>query len=328
MTKSIKSDSRVIYTARINRVIDYINTHLDGDLSLRILARIACFSPFHFHRIFHAFMGETLNQFIQRVRLERAAAFLLERPTETVTEIALACGFSGPATLGRAFREAFGMSAGQWRAGGHKQHRNMRTGNSNLDQSISKTGKDSRLSSMYIDPGTKNLTWRMNVTPTMASKVEVKDLSKKTVAYVRHIGPYQGDSALFDALFQRLFRWAGPRGLLCGPDSQIMAVYYDNPEITAAEKLRTDVAVTVPEDTKVDGDVGKTTLPGGKYALARFELKSDEYAQAWDALYGVWLPESGFQPDDRPCFELYHNDPREHPEGRCIVDICIPVKPA
>ena len=47
-----------------------------------------------------------------------------------------------------------------------------------------------------------------------------------------------------------------------------------------------------------------------------------------DAVYAGWRPDSGFQPDDRPCFEIYHNDPRQHPEGKGIVDIGIPVKPA
>ena len=64
-------------------------------------------------------------------------------------------------------------------------------------------------------------------------------------------------------------------------------------------------------------------IPGGKYAMAHFELLPDEYEDA----YGQWLPESGYQPADSPCFELYRNDPKTHPEGRHIVDICIPVKP-
>ena len=49
--------------------------------------------------------------------------------------------------------------------------------------------------------------------------------------------------------------------------------------------------------------------------------------KAWDEVMGKWLPESGYQPDDRPCYELYHNDPKTHPEGKFLVDICVPVKP-
>lgn len=328
MSKKEQTAQSAEYTARVNRVIDHINRNLAGDLSLRTLARVACFSPFHFHRIFHAFMGETPNQFIQRIRLEKAAVRLLEQPAPTVTDIALDCGFSGPAAFGRAFRETFGMSASSWRAGGYKRHRNLRKLKSKSGLTPRNPGKDIRVSSVYIDPVSRSLTWRIQMTGFKPARVEVRDLPDMTVAYVRHIGPYQGDSALFDRLFKKLFAWAGARGLLCLPGSKVMAVYHDNPDLTDPDKLRTDVAVTVPDDTAVDGEVGKTKIPGGKYAAARFELKNDEYQRAWDAVYGGWLPTSGFQPDDRPCFEIYLNDPREHPEGRCIVEICIPVKPA
>jgi AraC family transcriptional regulator len=85
--------------------------------------------------------------------------------------------------------------------------------------------------------------------------------------------------------------------------------------------------ITIPANTPVDGEIGKMILPGGQFAVARFELKNDEYEAAWDALMGVWLPESGYQPDDRLCYELCHTSPKEDPEGRAKVDICVPVKP-
>lgn len=69
------------------------------------------------------------------------------------------------------------------------------------------------------------------------------------------------------------------------------------------------------------------TISGGTYALARFELGPDEYAAAWDAVFSGWLPESGYQPADGLCYELYHNDPKEHPAHKSIVSICVPVKP-
>ena len=162
---------------------------------------------------------------------------------------------------------------------------------------------------------------------TIAANVEVKELQEMNVAYVRHIGPYQGDSALFEGLFRRLMTWAGPRDLLADPKLQVLAIYHDNPEITDEDKLRTSVCITVPDGTEVSGEVGGMAIPGGKYAIARFELKDDEYGDAWNAVMGGWLPESGYQPDDRLCFERFHNDPKEHPEGKHVVDICVPVKP-
>ena len=111
------------------------------------------------------------------------------------------------------------------------------------------------------------------------------------------------------------------------PETKVISVYYDNPKITDEDKLRLDVCISVPDDTAVDGEVGKMTIPGGKYAVGHFELAGDEYPQAWSALCVGWLPDSGYQPDDGPCFELYLNDPKEHPEGKCVVDIYMPVKP-
>ncbi len=157
--------------------------------------------------------------------------------------------------------------------------------------------------------------------------VRVEDLPETPLAYIRHVGPYAGDTDLFGQLFGRLFQWAGARGLI-GPQSQTVSIYHDNPEITDEEKLRVSVGLTIPADTEVSGEVGKMTLPAGSCAIARFEILPHQYGDAWQAVYGEWLPESGFEPDDRPPFERYLNDPREHPEGKHIVEICVPVRPA
>lgn len=157
--------------------------------------------------------------------------------------------------------------------------------------------------------------------------VEVKDMEEMTLAYIRHVGPYKGDGQLFERLVGLLCRWAGPRGLLNFPQTKMLIIYHDDPEITDEAKLRISVSITVPPDTVVDGEIGKMVLPAGKYALARFELKDDEYQDAWNWVFGSWLPQSGFVPDDRPCFEMYLNDPKSHPEGKCILDIGIAVKP-
>lgn len=159
------------------------------------------------------------------------------------------------------------------------------------------------------------------------AKIEVKEMPDFHVAYVRHIGPYKGDSDLFADLFGRLMKWAGPRDLLRFPETKCMSVYYDDPNVTDEEKLRVNACITVPEDTEVEGEVGKMVVPGGKFAVGRFEIDVDEYEAAWSTLMAGWLPESGYQCDDRLCYELYQNDPKEHPENKHILDICIPVKP-
>ena len=323
-----QSRQREEYISRINRVIDYIEKNLDVGLSLDNLAKVANFSRFHFHRIFRAMVGETLNEFVQRVRLEKAASQLIINPGKSITEIAFDCGFSGSAAFARAFKEAFKMSASQWRAQGMLQDSNMGKTDSKNGQSTGNIGKESDASSYYIDTATNNITWRIKMKDKSQIQVKVEEMPEIPVAYVRHIGPYKGDSALFQSLFEKLMRWAGPRGLLRFPETKVMAVYHDDPNITDEQKLRTSACISVPGDTPVEGEIGKMTIAAGKYAMARFEIAdSSEYEGAWNAVYGVWLPDSGYQPADGPCYELYLNDPKEHPEHKHIVDICIPVKP-
>ena len=154
--------------------------------------------------------------------------------------------------------------------------------------------------------------------------VEVKDLPHMTLAYIRHIGPYQGDEQLFEGLWNRLFAWAGPRGLIGGPHFKSLVIYHDDPNVTGEDKLRMSVCITVPPNTPVDGEIGKMDLEAAKYVIARFEVTASEFQEAWDWLYGQWFPQSGYQPDDKPCFEAYPEEPQN---GKFVVDICVPVKP-
>jgi AraC family transcriptional regulator len=315
------------YIARINRVIDHIERHLDQPLPLRELSRVASFSPYHFHRIFSAMVGETLNAFIGRLRLERAASQLLHAPDKPVTDVALDCGFSSSATFARAFKAHFGVSASAYRKIGKT--------NRNEEQTLRNPCEAYAVSAGHLDPTTHNWTWRIEMKKneqqpeqqTMTADVEVKELDPVHVAYVRHVGPYKGDAALFGRLWGQIMKWAAPRGLIQPETTKCLSVYHDDPEITDDDKLRVSICISVPEGTKVEGEVGEMTVPGGTFAVARFELADDEYAAAWAALYGGWLPESGFQPDDRPAYELCLNDPKQHPQGKAEIAICVPVKP-
>ncbi len=158
-------------------------------------------------------------------------------------------------------------------------------------------------------------------------QIEVKAMPELEVAYVRNIGPYKGDGELFKGLFNKLMMWAGPRGLLRFPATQVLIVYHDDPNVTDEEKLRLSASISVPKETDAEGEVGRMTVPGGQFAVARFEIGTDEFEQAWGMVCGDWLPDSGYQPDDRLCYELCHNNPEDHPDGKHIIDICVPVRP-
>lgn len=157
----------------------------------------------------------------------------------------------------------------------------------------------------------------------MKFEARIKEQPDRFVAYMRHVGPYPE----IGKVFEKFFAWAGPKGLLQFPTTEMLAVYHDNPGTVDASKLRSDVCITVLEGTKVDGDVKTMTIPGGRFAVAHVEIDVTEYGAAWDKLVGEWMPANGATPDmSRMCYELYLNDPDAHPEKKHIVDICEPIK--
>jgi AraC family transcriptional regulator len=318
--------SRPLYVERVNAVIDYVEQHLCEELTLEQLAAVAHFSPFHFHRVFTVLAGETLGRFINRLRLERAASLLIQHPQRSVTDVAVACGLPNPSTFARSFREAFGMSATDWRKGGYLDYE-ARPGESTRDiignLGVLKDGYG--VTAASYDPHTGRQSWTISCGDLGPATVAIEEIPDLEVAYVRHTGRYQGLGEVFADIFGRLTTWAAPRRLL-GVDSLILAVYHDNPSITAADRLRVSACITVPPETPPDGEVGRMSIAGGTYAVARFELGEKDYGIAWFALAGGWLPDSGFEPDDRLHFERYPVAAATAPE-RQVVDICLPVRP-
>jgi AraC family transcriptional regulator len=297
--------NRLEYEKRVNRVIDHIREHLAEDLSLAGLARVAAFSPFHFDRVFKAITGETLFGFVQRLRIERAAGALRLHPDQSVLAVALDHGFASAATFARAFRAHFGMSATQWRAGGAERWRRRR-----------KPGKAGRA--------------RRRDTPRSrreeeSMSIEVRALPAHHVAFMRYVGPYGAHG--IPELWTRLAKWMAAHRL-GSPASTTLGVAYDDPSITAPEKCRYDAGVVVPPDFRPDRLVEVMDVQAGRYAVARFIGGAHEIVEAWDRVFAAWLPNSGYEPDDRPCYELYRGDPTVDATARRFrCDLCLPVRP-
>jgi AraC family transcriptional regulator len=287
----------------MNRVVDHIQAHLAEPLDLARLAAVACFSPFHFHRLFAAWTGETLLAFVHRLRLERAAQLLVFDRLRSISEIAAECGFSSSGTFARAFKVAYGVSASEWRKSKICQT------NGNLREAP----EDGRLGF------SKEMT-------KLSFEVQVKKIPPSTIAYLRHVGPYKGDTDLFQRLFHKLMAWAGPRGF-AGPDARYLSLFEDNPNLTPEAKQRMEIAVIVPAGTPASGEIGVKMLQGGLYATARVRVLIEDYAAQWNLLLADWLPGSGYQPDHRPAMEFYLNDPQTDPEGKYHVEICLPLRP-
>lgn len=306
------------YIARIYRVQDYIDEHLNKDLTLEELANVAGFSAYHFHRIFSTLVGESLYKYIQRTRLEKAASFLKSNFRKSITEIALELGFSNSAVFSRSFKKYYGISATMWR---DSKSSIISSKNRQIE---SRNGKDPLMDNIYDKYCTNQNNWR-EFNMIIRKDVEVKTIEDMSVIYVRHVGPYAGDGALFDKLFGKLFKWAGARDLM-SDEMKIFTIYHDNPSITQDDKLRISVCMTAPKDIEVDGEIGKMVVSSGKYAIGHYEVNVDQYSAAW-AHICEWVIDSGYQPDDKPCFELYLNDPEQHPDKKHWVDVYMPVKP-
>ncbi len=297
------------YIRRINLVSDYIDRNLGSELTLLELASVAGFSEYHFHRIFAAMTGETLFQFITRLRTERAATLLCAKPGIPVTEIAVECGFSSHAVFCRLFKKRFGCAPSEFR------HRNHGQAEGNLGQLLRNRGEAPEDSSRYN--GIITETRREIMNPV----VSIEKIEKTRLAYIRYVGPYANDPQLFESLYGRLFAWAKPRGV---DTSVTYVLYHDDPAITEETKLR--ISVSVPAgNAAVSGEVCEMEAFGGTYAVGHFDLKNGEYGEAWASMYSGWLPSSGYTPANEPCFERYTSDSADC-ESKMPVDICIPVQ--
>jgi len=297
------------YIYRINRVIDFIEANIDKELTLEKLSEVANFSPFHFHRIFSAFTGETLNGFIKRKRIERAASILLSEPERPIAEIAYYCGYSSPSVFCRNFKDRFKVSAQEFRSGWNQNSKN--------GQLDSKNDKLDESSMAYVCDIETQTIWRKE----MKTVIEIKEMPAMNVIYCRHKGEYNQ----IGTAYEKLFKWAGPRGLLNHPECKGITYYHDDPKVTAQENIRQSACITIFEEVKTEGEIGKMQIPGGRYAVGHFEVNEQEFQEAWDTMCR-WVAQSGYQPADASPYELYHNNHEEHPEKKFIVDICIPVK--
>ena len=155
---------------------------------------------------------------------------------------------------------------------------------------------------------------------------ELKELKEKQVAFVSFTGNYMGNPQIFGNLFNKLCGWAGPKGLI-SPETVFLSSYQDDPNTTPPDELTLEVCMSIPDGTQVEGDIKKKVLPGGKYLVMNAELTGpEEYGLAWNTVV-EWIIKNGYEIDmSRPSYEIYLNNPEEHPEKHHIIDICMSVK--
>lgn len=274
------------YEDRLSRVTAYVYDHMDEDIDLNVLAEVACMSPYHWHRVFHAMRGETVTNMVKRLRLHRAAGYLAHTDMP-VPEIAAKSGYPNVQSFTRTFKSLYGMPPVQYRKSGSHTHFEPQNWE--------------RFGAMY--------------------DVEIKSIPAMKAATISHSGSYMNIGKAFESLFD----WIGAKGMF-GPGLRMVALYYDDPSVVPEDHLRSKAGV-VGATVTADGTTTQATeIRGGDYAVLRHKGPYANMQAAYQWLYGSWLPTSGREAADAPCFEEYLNTPRDTAPNDLLTDICLPLK--
>ena len=274
------------YVQRINKVVAYINNHLDETLDLKTLANEAALSDFHFHRIFKALKGEAIGGYITRLRLE-ATARLLRYTALTIEEIAFNIGYETPASLSKAFKKQYGISPTEYR-----------------------TNKDTYIMKKEI------------INPDLALKTpKIVTLEPKNLIYVALTGAY--GSLDYGKAYEQL--WAVIKAQkLFTKGIESICISYDDPKITEGSLQRSDVCLAIHKSATPQEEVSCKTLAGGKYAVFFYQGSYENLSQVYDTAVR-WVINHEYTLREEPFFEKYLNDARRTPKEKLKTEIYIPI---
>ena len=301
------------YKKRIDRALQYIESNLNNKILLAEVANVSHFSAYHFHRIFTGIIGETVNDYIVRRRVERAVNLLIFKPELSVTQVALDCGFSSSANFSKAIKLHFGFSPSEIR-------NPKKIKNSKIGKISSKYGKDFHPSDLY-PLGIANEAMYKLSPEDINMNIEVKELDAQRVCTLASQRGYEPE-AMFEA-WDKLIEWASNNGIKLDEQKRF-AFAFDNPTITPIDKCRYTASVVIGDNVQVKAPFSESEIPKGKYAVLYFKGSPEETINAQLSIYSDWLPNSGFEPDNFPMLEHYLNDARV--DGYVEMEILVKLK--
>lgn len=266
----------------------YIREHLDREIDIRTLAELSAFSPFHFHRIMRAYLGEPIGAFIVRTRVETAAK-LLRYTDLSVSDIAYRVGYDTPSSLTKSFCKLFGISP-----------------------------KEYRLTKSY-----QIMTTHEPKTEVQLGRAKVVEQEPKTVLYISAIGDYKNVN--YSGMYMRMWEEIKRQGLFSA-GIEHLALYHNNPEITSEENLKCDVCIRICKPAEPHGDIGVKTIGGGRFAMFTYIGEYHKIGAAYDKIYGELLAKGGFQARSNYCYEKYVSDPRRTAPEKLKTEIYIPIE--
>ena len=292
-----------VYIQRINAVIGHVRENLNEDLSLDTLARVAGFSPFHFHRLFKSITGETINEMVIRLRLERAAALLRSTPALSITDAAFACGYKSVSVFSRAFKKQYDLNARQWDR-----------------QSPLKNSKNGQVLDGFPRYTLENLS---DFAARDGFKVHIRSLPAQRLAYIRVYDSYSKFSRVKKA-YHRLLEWYVQRGGSL-ESTTLYGMSQDDPYVTPLRLCRYDWCLSVPASWQAEGEVNIVTFPACQVATIRCLGDIRQEDKAIQYLFRYWLPRSRYQPANLPGMEIYRRQPAELGWETYDIDCAVPI---
>ena len=266
------------YQARMRRVLDYIDRHLDSDLDLDAVSGVAAFSKFHFHRQFTATFGLSVHRYVQLARLKRASYRLAYVDADSVTDIAMDAGYDAPDAFARAFRQRFGQSPSSFRK------------SPEWEPWLAAFGPLDNARSRFM---------QITYTP---DDVTIRDVPPTPVAILEH----RGDRATLGATIERFVAWRKAAGL--SPEtSPTFNVFRSERTPAVAADYSMDLCVGTDRPIDPDDQVMKPgVIPGGRCAVLRVVHNTHNLEPAALYLYRDWLPASGEEVRDFPIYCRRH----------------------
>jgi AraC family transcriptional regulator len=286
------------YQARMRRVLDYIDRHLDSDLDLETVSGVAAFSKFHFHRQFTAIFGLSVHRYVQLVRLKRASHRLAYRDAESVTDIAMDAGYDAPDAFARAFRQRFGQSPSSFRK------------SPDWEPWLAAFGP--------LDNARSKL---MHNTFTI-DDVTIRDVPTTKVALMEH----RGDPATLPATMQRFIAWRTAAGLH-PRTNPTFNVWRSERRPASLADYSVDLCVGTDQPIEANGgEIKAGEIPGGRCAVLRVVGYTDNLEPAALYLYRDWLPASGEEARNFPIYCLRLSFFPEVPEHETVAELFLPLK--
>lgn len=262
------------YHARMQRVLDHIDQHLNGNLDLDALSGVAAFSKYHFHRQFTATFGLTVHRYVQLARMKRASHRLAYRGAQSVTDVAMDAGYDAPDAFARAFRRRFGQSPSSFRKSPDWEPWLAAFGP--LDNARSK------LMQITFDQ----------------DDVTIRDVPPTPVAIMEH----RGDRATLGDTFQRFRAWRKAAGLSPETSPTFMVFRSErSPAVPADYSMDLCVGTDQPIEAN-DEQMKAGVIPGGRCAVLRYLGNTNDLEPAALYLYRDWLPCRGEEARDFPIY--------------------------